>query len=209
MDSLPSPPPPRRGRRRQADGPALDRIRLIQTLLDMAREGGVEALNIRPVALRLGVSPRLLYHHVQNKEEMLGLLTDEIMRGRMPDLSPSDWEERLRNITRAVHLAYRDYAGSAAFILSRSANRLEQPNALAIRQAIFTAFAQAGLDQRQSEEMLVIFSVVVMGNAVVAESLDANDARLAMQRDLIEAAFMRSTDMLLAAIRAAVEEKRT
>ena len=34
-----------------------------------------EALNIRPVAQRLGVSPRLLYHHVRDKEAMLALLT--------------------------------------------------------------------------------------------------------------------------------------
>ncbi len=37
----------RRGRRPLAEGPALDRSRLVQVLLEMAREGGVEALNIR------------------------------------------------------------------------------------------------------------------------------------------------------------------
>ncbi|AMK25648.1 MULTISPECIES: TetR family transcriptional regulator [Sphingobium] len=193
---------PRRGRPPQSEGPALDRSRLVATLLDMARSGGIESLNIRPVAQRLGVSPRLLYHHVRDKEEMLGLLTDEILRGRMPDLSAPDWESRLRSIARAVHLAYRDFPGSAAFILSRSANRLEQPNALAIRRAIFEALAEAGLTRPQSEEMLVIFSVIVLGNVVVSESLTDNDERLAMQRDVVEAAFTRATDMLLTAIRA-------
>jgi len=167
----------------------------------MARSGGIESLNIRPVAQRLAVSPRLLYRHVRDKEEMLGLLTDEILRGRMPDLSAPDWESRLRGIARAVYLAYRDFPGSAAFILSRSANRLEQPNALAIRRAIFAALDEAGLTRRQSEEMLVLFSVVVLGNVVVAESLGGNDERLAMQRDVVEAAFTRATDMLIAAIR--------
>lgn len=193
----------RRGRPPQSEGPALDRGRLIATLLDMARSGGIESLNIRPVAQQLGVSPRLLYHHVRDKQEMLGLLTDEILRDRMPDLSAPDWESRLRGIARAVHLAYRDFPGSAAFILSRSADRLEQSNALAIRQAIFTALDEAGLTQRQSEEMLVIFSVVILGNVVVAESLSDDDARLAMQRDVVEAAFTRATDMLLGAIHAA------
>lgn len=193
----------RRGRPPQSEGPALDRSRLIAALLDMAQSGGIESLNIRPVAQRLGVSPRLLYHHVRDKEEMLGLLTDEILRGRMPDLSAPDWESRLRSIARTVHLAYRDFPGSAAFILSRSANRLEQPNALAIRRAIFEALAEAGLTRQQSEEMLVVFSVIVLGNVVVAESLTDNDERLAMQRDVVEAAFTRATDMLLTAIRTA------
>ena len=192
----------RRGRPPQSDGPALDRARLVATLLHMARSGGIEALNIRPVAQRLGVSPRLLYHHVRDKEAMLALLTDEILRGRMPDLSAPDWESRLRSIARAVHMAYRDVPGSAAFILSRSATRLDLPNALAIRRAIFAALAEAGLTQEQSEEMLVIFSVIVLGNIVVAESLDDNDDRLAMQRNVVEAALTRATDMLLTAVRA-------
>lgn len=192
----------RRGRPPQSEGPALDRARLVATLLDMARSGGIEALNIRPVAQRLGVSPRLLYHHVRDKEAMLALLTDEILHGRMPDLSAPHWESRLRNIARAVHMAYRDFPGSAAFILSRSANRLELPNALAIRRAIFTALDEAGLSRRQSEEVLVIFSVIVLGNVVVAESLSDNDDRLVMQRDVVEAALNRGTDMLLTAIRA-------
>ncbi|AJR25441.1 MULTISPECIES: TetR family transcriptional regulator [Sphingobium] len=195
----------RRGRPPQCEGPALDRARLVATLLDMARSGGIDALNIRPVAQRLGVSPRLLYHHVRDKEAMLALLTDEILRGRMPDLSAPDWESRLRSIARAVHMAYRDFPGSAAFILSRSANRLELPNALAIRRAIFTALEEAGLSRRQSEEVLVIFSVIVLGNVVVAESLDDNDDRLAMQRNVVEAALTRATDMLLTAIRAIAE----
>lgn len=176
--------------------------RLVATLLDMARSGGIDALNIRPVAQRLGVSPRILYHHVRDKETMLGLLTDQILDGRLPDLSASDWESRLRSIARSVHMAYRDFPDSAAFILSRSANRLELPNALAIRRALLTAFEEAGLTRRQGEEMLVIFAVIVFGNVVVAESLEDNDERLAMQRDVVEAAFTRAIDMLLDAIHA-------
>jgi len=205
MKSVKKIAPARRGRRPQAEGPALDRTRLVQVLLDMARRSGIEALNIRPVAQALNVSPRLIYHHVSSKEEMLALLTDEMLRGRMPDLSPVDWESRLRNVAEAVQLAYRDYPGSASFILSRSANRLEQPNALRIRQAIFDAFAQAGLDQDQQEEFLILFSVVVLGNVVVAESLPRQEQDLAMARGKVESAFTRSTDMLVRAIRAAVQ----
>lgn len=194
---------PRRGRPPQAEGPALDRERLVAALLDMARSGGIDAINFRAVAQRLNVSPRLLYHHVRDKEELLGLLTDAILRDRMPDLSAPDWESRLHNIARAVQFAYRDFPGSAAFILSRSANQLAQPNALTIRQAIFSALDQAGLTREQSEELLVIFSVVVLGNVVVAESLGQTDDRLAMRRDVVEAAFARATEMFIAEVRAA------
>jgi len=198
-----------RGRRPQSESPAFDRARLVRTLLTLARKDGIGALNIRGVAQALGVSPRLIYHHVSGKEEMLALLTDEMLRGRMPDLSARDWETRLRNIIIAVHLAYRDHPGSAAFILSRSANRLEQPNALRIREAIFSALSEAGLDQRQCEEMLILFSVVVLGNVMIAESLPAQEGDLAIARATVEGAFARSTEMLIQAIRAAAAEPRT
>lgn len=203
MNSAASLISPRRGRRPQSAGPALDRTRMVQVLLGMARTGGVDSLNIRSVAQALGVSPRLIYHHVSGKEELLALLTDEVLRGRMPDLSAPDWETRLRNVARAVHLAYRDYPGSAAFILSRSANRLEQPNALRLREAIFGALQQAGLNKDQREEMLILFSVVVLGNVMVAESLNAEAGEMAVARAQVESAFVRSADMLIDAIRKA------
>lgn len=194
--------PARRGRRPREQGPALDRARLVETALSFARSGGLESLNIRTVASGLGVSPRLIYHHVRDKEELLALLTDAVLDGRMPDLAPDDWETRLRNVAQAVQFAYREYPGSAAFILSRSANRLEQPNALKIRTALFEAFAQAGLEREQQHEMLVLFSIIVLGNVVVAESLP-DEGRLAMQRETLEAAFARGVEMLVAAVRAA------
>lgn len=172
----------------------------MRVLLEMARSGGIEALNIRSVALALGVSPRLIYTLVRDKEHMLALLTDEILRDRMPDLSAADWRTRLRNIAMAVQSAYRDYPGSAVFILSRSANRLEQPNALRVRNAIFDALEEAGLDKSWRDEMLILFSVIVLGNVVVAESLPPDEHDMAMARARVEAAFGRGTDMLIQAI---------
>jgi AcrR family transcriptional regulator len=207
MTTISSIAPGRRGRRRLVEGPAFDRSRLVQVLLDMAREGGVDALNIRAVAQALGVSPRLIYHHVSGKEEMLALLSDELLRGRMPDLSPVGWDARLRNIATAVHLAYRDHPGSAAFILARSANHLALPNAVIVRDAVLDAFTQAGLDQDQREEMLIMFSVVVLGNVMVAESLPGQEGDLAVAGATVEAAFERGIGMLIEAIRAAPGER--
>lgn len=200
MSTTPPPAARRRGRRPSSEGPALDRDRLVRVLLAMARQGGIDALDIRSVASALGVSPRLIYTQVRDKEEMLALLTDEILRDRMPDLTPADWQERLRNIAAAVQSAYRDYPGSAAFILSRSANRLAQPNALLVRDAIFAALAQAGLGEPQQQEVLILFSVITLGNIVVAESLPVDEREMAMARTQVEAAFSRGIDMLIRTI---------
>lgn len=198
--------PARRGRRKIAEGAALDRERLFATLLEMAREEGLASLNFRSVARRLAVSPRLLYRHVRDKEDMLSILTDEMLAESMPDLAEPSWEGRLRNIARTMLRIYRTFPGSAIFILSRSANQLDRPHALAVREALYAAFADAGLGPVQSQEMLVSFSVVVLGNVVVAESLTDNDARLAIRRPVIEAAFERGVAMLIDAVRKAAAE---
>lgn len=197
----------RRGRPPQALGPALDRTRLVFTMLEMAREGGMDSLNIRPVAKRLGVSPRLIYHHVQDKDEMLCLLTDAILRGRLPDLSDSDWQSRLRSLARAVRLAYRDFPGSAAFILAHTPNDLSQPNALAFREAVTAALKDAGLTERQCEEMRIVFSVVVLGGVVLAESRRDDHPGMGLPQDVIEAASERATDVMIAGVLAAVPER--
>jgi AcrR family transcriptional regulator len=148
----------------------------------MAQSGGIEALNVRSVALALGLPPPLIYTQVRNKEDMLARLTDEILRDRMPDLSAAD------------------PTGSAGFILSRSANRLEQPNALRVREAIFDALEEAGFDKDWQDEMLIQFPAIVLGNVVVAESLPPDERDMAMARARVEAAFGRGKDMLIQAI---------
>jgi hypothetical protein len=48
--------------------------------------------------------------------------------------------------------------------------------------------------------MLVLFSVIVLGSVVVAESLPSNQREMAMARARVERAFGRGTDMLIQAI---------
>lgn len=47
----------------------------MRVALDMARSGGIDALNILSVAQALGVFPRLIYNHVRDKEDMFALRT--------------------------------------------------------------------------------------------------------------------------------------
>src|SRR3546814_7236553 len=109
VSAPPSAGKPRRGRRRLDEGPALDRQRLTATLIALARTEGVEALNMRRVARELGVSARLLYHHVRNMDEMVELIADEITGLAQPDLEHDDWEQRLRSVVTNARRAYQQF----------------------------------------------------------------------------------------------------
>jgi AcrR family transcriptional regulator len=165
---------PRRGRRRLDEGPAFDRERLIEALLAITRERGLEAVQMRTVAKELSLSPRLLYRHVKDKEGMIDLLVDTILARSMPDLSVAGWDGKLRGIARSMRQAYAPYPGVLAASLTRGANILEQPHAAAIRSAVMEALSEAGLNAKAMYEGYIHFSVILMGSMLLLEQLHSS-----------------------------------
>lgn len=56
---------------------------VIERAVDVLDEVGLESLSMRRLGAELGVQPSALYHHVANKQTLLGLMADEILtRGR-------------------------------------------------------------------------------------------------------------------------------
>lgn len=156
---------------------------------------------MRRVASDLGVSPRLIYHHVRDKEEMLVTLFDEILARHMPLLDGLEWEETLRAVTGAARLAYSRYPGVAAAILARSVNARVQPHAATIRDAVLGALKAAGLGPHQVDAVYVQFSVITLGNLVLLENLDRSAQELAVTREHIEESIKTGLDLLISVIR--------
>ncbi len=183
------------------EGPALDRDRMVTALLTIAEREGLAAINMRRVASDLGVSPRLIYHHVRDKEEMLVTLFDEILARHMPDFDGLNWEETLRAVTATARRAYSRYPGVAAAILARAVNASVQPHAATIREAVMGALREAGLGPHQVDAVYVQFSVITLGNLVLLENLDRSDKELAITRDHIEESIETGLNLLISVIR--------
>ncbi|MFE2283820.1 TetR/AcrR family transcriptional regulator [Streptomyces sp. NPDC059443] len=83
-----------------ADGgqsqPGLTRPALVQAALRVLEREGINGLSMRKVAAELGVKAASLYWHVRNKEELLDLLTDELMADAEAPPREGDWREQLR-----------------------------------------------------------------------------------------------------------------
>jgi AcrR family transcriptional regulator len=83
----------------------------------MLRKGGADALTLRALADRLGVTPMALYNHIDNKGDLLAGVIDRLM-GELPHLAgsreqldPGDWQAWLREDacrTRTFLLVHRD-----------------------------------------------------------------------------------------------------
>jgi AcrR family transcriptional regulator len=117
--------------------------------LALGDAGGLDAVTIRGVAERLGVTPMALYRHVGDKEGLLDGLADALYAElRIPDPA-DDWWEGLAGLarsTRAVLLAHP----WAAPLFSRP---LAGPHALALESALAAALRTAGFSAREATEL--------------------------------------------------------
>jgi len=187
-------PTRRRGRRRLEEGPALDRERLVAALLAIAEREGIAAINMRRVAADLGVSPRLIYHHVKDKDEMLLALFDEIWARNMPELTGLSWQDRLREVAATSRRALARYPGAAAAILARSTGRITLPHSAQVREAVEKAFSEAGFGPERIEAACIQFVALTLGGAVMAEASSAKPRIEASIDHALEYLFARGAD---------------
>ena len=87
MSNRTSPPRPAQTARRVP----LNQERVIRSAVELADNEGIEVLNMRNLAEKLGVVPMALYKHVANKEELLDEMIDSIVREIEPLMEDSDW----------------------------------------------------------------------------------------------------------------------
>lgn len=107
--------------------PGLSRQTLVAAALRVLEREGISGLSMRKVAAELGVKAASLYWHVRNKEQLLDLLTDELMADAEPPPRQGEWREQLREYSlryRRHLLARRDAAKVVAGRLALGPNLL-------------------------------------------------------------------------------------
>lgn len=93
------------------------RAALIDAGLDLARDGGAEAILVREVVRRVGVSPRAAYRHFEDRYQLveavgaaaLGKMAETINE-RVTKITDTEPAARARAIITAIGLGYLDFA---------------------------------------------------------------------------------------------------
>jgi AcrR family transcriptional regulator len=71
---------------------ALTRERIVQAAIELLDSEGLEGLNMRTLGDRLEVAPTAVYWHVQNKDNLVELASDEVWyEVELPSLDDHDW----------------------------------------------------------------------------------------------------------------------
>jgi AcrR family transcriptional regulator len=121
----------------------LSRDAIVAAALAVLDERGVEGLNMRAVAERLGTGPASLYAHVDGKDELLALMIDQVAAEiPLPRVGAGPWQDQLKDVIRAIRrlfAAHRDLAHANLGTIP------VEPNALALMDALMGVLRHAGL----------------------------------------------------------------
>src|SRR5436305_560392 len=113
-----NPVPGPRSRRGRAP---LTRERVLAAALAIADAEGIDGLSMRRLAQALGVEAMSLYHHVAGKDDILGGMTDLVVR--QIELPPAEggWQPAIRACAISAHRVLREHPWVPNLLMSTDA----------------------------------------------------------------------------------------
>jgi AcrR family transcriptional regulator len=139
------------------------RREILDAALAIADDQGLDAVTMRAVAARIGVTAMALYPHVRSKEDMLdGLLGRLLAELSLPDPA-KPWPERLRELARSARDWAHRHPAVVPLVFTRPAITLD---AVKVVDAIYQALLDAGVRPDQVVRVERMVSTFVLGYAI-------------------------------------------
>lgn len=158
---------------------------VIAQATELLREEGFEALTMRRLAARCGVTAMSLYRHVQTKEELLVILANQLLDHlNVPDGDGQDWRSDVAGVFSALH---RMWLGHPEFAQIIAAQPADGKVALRWMERVFAALERAGLSDRQvvgAYDTLASYTAGFNQQHTGRRSPAAASARLVALRDI-------------------------
>ena len=164
---LPVPPwsEPRARRPRRPERPALDRDQIVVAALGIVDAEGVDALTLRRLGDRLGVTAMSIYWHVADKAELLELIGHAVLdEVEMPPLR-GDWRDQLRDVHVAMIGALMRHPNTADILIGRARFG---PGGLALFERILGSLLDGGFTPESAFDAyssLYLFTLGFMATA--------------------------------------------
>jgi TetR/AcrR family fatty acid metabolism transcriptional regulator len=107
---------------------------IVEAARVLIASGGVEALTIRGIASKVGVTEAAIYRHVNSKEEVILLLIQEVEESLFQSISRATRSDkhaldRLEHILQ-LHVSYVELRQGISFVVITQAAQFEEPRVL-------------------------------------------------------------------------------
>jgi AcrR family transcriptional regulator len=135
------------------------RPEILDAALAIADERGIDAVSMRAVAQRLGLTPMALYGYFRNKEELLDGVLGRLLAEVPLPTAEIGWRAMLEQLTYGVREVARRHPTAMPLLLTRPA---VSPAAVRVVEVIYQALLAAGVppvDVPRVERMISSFSL--------------------------------------------------
>jgi AcrR family transcriptional regulator len=138
------------------------RDEILDAAVAIADERGLDAVSMRAVAERVGVTPMALYRHVSDKSALLDGIVGRLLGTLLPasDGKKRGWEERLAALAHTCRALAQRHPWAAQVLFSRPA---VTPDAVRAVDIIYTALIDAGVPDREVPRLERMISTFVLG----------------------------------------------
>ena len=149
------------GRRDQQVAGRRDQI--LDAALGIADEQGLDAVTMRAVATRVGVTAMALYPHVRSKDDLLDGLVGRLLAELFRPDPAQPWRDRLRALGRSAREVALRHPAVVPLLFSRPAVTAD---AVLVVDAIYQALLDAGVPDREVTRIERLVSTFVLGYAI-------------------------------------------
>ncbi len=172
----------------------LNTARIASAALAVADDRGAGGFTMRAVADALDVTPMALYYHVADKQALVALVVDEVVREIALPAETGDWRDDLWEMARWMRQI--SAAHPAVSQLSRH-YRVWTPAVLPMTERWFRVWLRSGLDAESAVRAAAASSLAIVGVAAEEGRFDEMELPDAAQLDELpnaSIAFLRRRD---------------
>lgn len=140
----------------------LTKERVIEAAIKLADAGGIEALSMRKLGRNLGVEGMAIYHHFENKDQLIEGMLDKVHEEITIPVSEKDWKIFMAERAKSV-LEVLSAHPWAASLMESGIN--PGPATLQDREDILRCFREAGFSIDMAVHAITVLDIFVYGFA--------------------------------------------
>jgi TetR/AcrR family transcriptional regulator, tetracycline repressor protein len=148
---------------RKVNRERLTRERIVEAALRVMDAEGLEAVSMRRVAREVGVEAMSLYHHVRDKDDLLGGMCSLVMQEfDIPEHDDRPWDQRARSGAQEWRAVLKSHPNVIALFAERT-KPMTDVDALRPMEYALSLIMETGLDERQAVQVFNVLGGYIMG----------------------------------------------